>query len=80
MMEVVAKKQKYAESIRRIVDSMKIIIGPVAVTQANQVPGLEINDRIVIEGDPAEIIRLLINKYEAIIGPVAITIAKKEKV
>jgi len=67
----------YEELVKAIVDEMKKIIGPVAVTQANLVDGLEFKDKVVIKGKPELVVAGLVNRYKSLVGPVAWTIAKK---
>ena len=67
----------YEKLVKGIVDQMQIIIGSVAVTQANKVKGLKINDGVHIHGDSAKVISRLITNHQKIIGDVALTIAAK---
>ena len=68
---------EYTRLARAIIESMESIIGPVARTQANNVEGLRVNNKVTIDGDPQTTIKKLIEKYCSLMGPVAITIAKK---
>lgn len=67
----------YEKLTKSIIDEIKKIIGPVAITQANQVEGLAVNHKIVLKGNPQSIIQHLIEKYKSIMGPVALTLAKR---
>lgn len=73
----VVKISIYNQLIQSIINQIKTIVGPVAVTQANQVKGLTTNHKVVIKGNPQNIIKNLISKYKLIMGPVALTLAKK---
>ena len=67
----------YERLIKSIIDETEMIVGPVAITQANKVKGLEITRIIKIKGDPQKIIKSLLENYKSIIGEVAVTIAKR---
>ena len=73
------EKTIYKKIIKRIVNRITMIIGPVAIMQANTVKGLHVtaSGDVDIQGDPAKKIEQLIKAYEVLIGSVAITIAKK---
>ncbi len=68
---------EYTHLVRAIINQMRTITGPVAVTQANKVSGLSTNGKTIIHGNPQRVLNELLNKYALIMGPVAITIAKK---
>lgn len=70
------KGENYEDVAKEIVEQMKIIIGPVAVTQANLVKGLSVNKKVAIAGNGLEIIRQLVKRYKSIMGAVALTIAR----
>jgi hypothetical protein len=74
-----ALAQVYADLITQIVREMQKIMGPVAVTLANKVPGLNVGEKKVsITGNPEKVIFGLLEQYMKIVGNVAITIAKKQ--
>ena len=72
------KKKECTKIVEVIILEVKKLIGPVAITYANNVEGLKIkNGNVEIKRPSKEIIIELINNYKKLIGPVAITLAKK---
>lgn len=67
----------YSEIIESIIENMKNVIGPVAITQANEIEGLKVNEEIIIKGYPQKIIKNLVEKYKSLMGPVALTLVRK---
>lgn len=65
--------------IKAIITEIAKIIGPVAITQANQIEGLDMSKdgKLKVKGDPEELAEELIKRYEGLIGDVARTIANK---
>lgn len=66
----------YCDIVKSIINKMKRLIGPVAITQAKMVNGLNITkNKITIKGDYNKIINEFLSRYERIIGPSFRTIA-----
>lgn len=67
----------YNEIVTATVKAVSVVVGPVAVMLANQIPGLTVSAyKSTIEGDPLKVIDELLETYKKIIGPVALTLAK----
>lgn len=65
--------------IKTIVIQQKQIIGPLAVDQANKVPGVKISSdttEITISGNSQDIIALLVKQYEHLFGRASIEACK----
>ena len=71
------KEATCEEAVKQIIEQMKMIIGPVAITQANLVKGLSANKKVKITGEGYNIISQLVERYKLIMGQVALTIAKR---
>lgn len=69
----------YAKIAVKIIQSQEDIIGPVAVEQARQVSGLQIDwdeHKITISGDEATIIDQLIDKYQQLFGQISVEVSR----
>jgi len=65
--------------IRAIVSGQRSIIGPMAIDQANRVPGLKVStnlDSITISGDLKEILSNLVHQYEQLFGRASVEACK----
>jgi len=74
------KKEDCIAIVEAIVKEMKKLIGPVAITHANNIKELKINDdgTVAILGKcNRKIILELVKNYEELIGPVALTISRE---
>ncbi len=69
----------YKQIISSIIKEQQFIIGPLAITQANKVPGLHIEDNadIKIEGDGKTIIQGLVERYSKLFGQASVQICKE---
>lgn len=71
------KLQKLAE---KIIEEQEKVIGPIAIEQARQVPGLVVNwdkHEVNIEGDERIKIEELVNKYRDLFGRIAVDVCKE---
>ncbi len=69
----------YKQIITNIIKEQQYIIGPLAVTQANKVPGLHIEsvDNVSLEGDGKTIIQNLVERYSKLFGQASVQICKE---
>ncbi len=70
----------YAQIAEKIIREQEAIIGPVALEQAQKVPGLTVDAQvheISFNGDKKEIIEQLVRKYEALFGRTSIEVCKE---
>jgi hypothetical protein len=70
-----------ANIIKVIIAHQAMIIGPLAIEQANKVIGLKVKDGINIsvevkEGDPDTILTSLVKKYEELFGRASVEVCK----
>ena len=71
------KLQTLAE---KIIEEQEKIIGPIAVEQARQVPGVLVDwikHEVKIEGDEKHKIEELVDKYKELFGKVAVEVCKE---
>lgn len=65
--------------IKTIIKSQSLVIGPLAIQEANQVPGLRVAANlsdIEIEGENRGIIENLVKQYEKLFGQASIEVCK----
>lgn len=65
--------------VKSIVTGQKVIIGQMAIDQANQVPGLKVSpnlETITINGDSNEILHGLVNQYKQLFGQASVEACK----
>ncbi|MBI4091229.1 hypothetical protein HY419_00590 [candidate division WWE3 bacterium] len=70
----------YEEIIKSIVLQQELIIGPVAVEEANKVLGLNVSQdgKVVrIEGDGKSVLENLVKQYASLFGRVSIEVCKE---
>ncbi len=69
----------YNQIAAYIIKEQQYIIGPIAITQANKVPGLHIQDinDIKLEGDGKTIIQGLVERYSKLFGQASVQICKE---
>ncbi len=70
----------YAKLVEKIIKEQETIIGPVALEQAQKVPGLSVDSnvaKISFTGDKKEIIEKLVKKYEELFGRTSIEVCKE---
>lgn len=66
--------------IEKIISEQELIIGPLAIEQAQKIPGLEINwtnKKIGLKGDKKLILESLAKRYELIFGQTSIEVCKQ---
>ena len=64
----------------RIIKEQELIIGPVAIEEANKVPGLTVSSdgkSITLGGDGKEILEGLVNQYASLFGRVSVEVCKE---
>ncbi len=69
----------YTKMVVSIIEAQEGIIGPLALEQAQKVPGLKIDweeKEIVIEGEEKEIINTLVKQYEHFFGKASVEACK----
>lgn len=70
----------FAEMAKRIIQEQETIIGPVAIEQARQVNGLDIDwdkKAVKISTDPASAIDVLIGKYKELFGQISVDVSRE---
>ncbi len=70
----------FAQLIEKIIKEQENIIGPVAVEQAQKVPGLSVDMKkheIKIDGDKKNVIEHLIEKYRDLFGNASVEVCKE---
>ncbi|OGD08359.1 hypothetical protein A2397_03145 [Candidatus Amesbacteria bacterium RIFOXYB1_FULL_44_23] len=66
--------------VKVIVEQQRMIIGPLAVEQANKVDGLTITvdlNEVTISGDPKKILMDLVDQYRRLFGQVSVEACKE---
>lgn len=65
---------------KSIIEHQQMIVGPIALAQANKVSGLKAEDggniTIELKGDPKNILTDLVKKYEEIFGLASVEVCK----
>lgn len=70
----------FSKLAENIIKEQENIIGPVALEQAQKVPGMKIdwpNHKVLIEGNQTEIIEKLIEKYQHLFGQASVEICRE---
>jgi hypothetical protein len=70
----------YAQIVESIIRHQEVIIGPVAIEQASQVPGLQIDwpkRQITINSDPIQVIDSLVQAYKDLFGQISVEVSKE---
>ncbi len=70
----------YAQIVESIIRHQEVIIGPVAIEQAHQVPGMEVDwpkRQISISGDPVQVIDALVQAYKDLFGQISVEVSKE---
>jgi len=68
-------KQIFSEIVVRIIESQENIIGPIALQQAKQVNGLDVdwqNKKVDIKNNSPKVVDALVNKYKDLFGDMAV--------
>lgn len=70
----------YEQIVAKIIKSQEVIIGPVAIEQAQKVPHLKVDwdaKKIDIDGNEADAIDALINVYKDLFGQISVEVSKE---
>ncbi len=70
----------YPEIAKRIIEEQEAIIGPVAIEQAEQVPGLDLdwaNRHVVVTGPGKQVINQLVLQYTSLFGQASVEVCKE---
>ncbi len=70
----------YEQIVTKIIKSQEVIIGPVAIEQAQRVPHIEVDwasEKISISGDEAKAIDDLIDVYKELFGQISVEVSKE---
>lgn len=70
----------YAQIAEKIIAKQETIIGLVAVEQAKQVAGLQVDwpkQKVTIRGDKRAVIDTLVRRYKELFGQVAVDVCKE---
>lgn len=73
-----AENNLYAHVVGQIIKEQEMIIGPIALEQAQKVSGLKINnlDDISITGNAKSVLESLVNRYAKLFGQASIEVCK----
>ncbi len=69
----------YGQLAEQIIREQENIIGPVAIEQAEHVPGVKVNmpkHEVQLEGDEKEVLEKLIGQYRDFFGHVAVEVCR----
>lgn len=69
----------YEQIVAKIIKSQEVIIGPVAIEQAERVPHIKVGpdaEKITIDGDAAKAIDMLIEVYKELFGQISVEVSK----
>jgi len=70
----------YAQIVESIIRHQEAIIGPVAIEQAQQIAGLQVDwpqHHIIIQGDPIHVIDNLVHAYKSLFGQISVEVSKE---
>lgn len=70
----------FAILAEKIISEQEIIIGPVALEQAQKVPGLKVNwerHEVSLEGNKKKILENLVKQYEELFGRASIEVCRE---
>lgn len=70
----------YEEIAAKIIKSQEVIIGPVAIEQAERVPHMKVDwqaKKIAIDGDEARAIDALVKAYRDLFGQISVEVSKE---
>lgn len=74
------KDHVFSEMIEKIIKEQEAIIGPIALEQAEKVPGLKVNwqkHEVSIDGDGTDTVEKLVEQYRAIFGQASVEACKE---
>lgn len=70
----------YAQIVESIIRHQEAIIGPVAIEQAEHVPGLKLDwgqHQVSISGEPVTVIDTLVQAYKSLFGQISVEVSKE---
>lgn len=70
----------YATIVEKIIAQQQLIIGPVAIQQAENVEGLLIDKEshaVTLQGNEKQIVDALISQYQELFGQIAVEVSKE---
>lgn len=70
----------FGQIVEKIIEQQEAIIGPVAVQQAEQVPGLKLDwpqHQVTVSGNPQAAIDELVEHYKELFGQIAVETCKE---
>lgn len=70
----------YEQIVAKIIRSQEVIIGPVAIEQAQRVPHIKVDEsgkKITIDGDEAKAIDALVEVYKELFGQISVEVSKE---
>jgi hypothetical protein len=71
----------FSEIAKKIIEQQEVVIGPIAVEQAKQVPELTINwPQVTVIGNPQKAIDDLVQKYKELFGQIAVQVSRDASV
>lgn len=70
--------QNYGLIAEQIIKSQMVVVGPLAMSQAKRVVGLQIKDldHVEITGDGKEVVKNLVNQFALLFGRASIEVCK----
>lgn len=74
------KEDIFTQLVKKIIQEQESIIGPLAIEQAQKVPGLKVNwvnHEVFIEGNKKSTLENLAKQYESIFGQASIEVCKE---
>ncbi len=68
---------RYSEAVLKIVNTQKLIIGPLAIDMAKKVANITfLNGNVQIAGDPVKVLYELVKEYEVLFGELSVKVSK----
>lgn len=69
----------YSQLVQQIIKEQEKIIGPLAVEQAQKVPGIKVGakEEVSLEGNEKEVIDKLVNQYKNFFGQASVEVCKE---
>jgi len=70
----------YSKMAISIIEEQEKVIGPVAVSQAEQVEGLKVDwstKAATIKGEPKHVIDMLVEQYKVLFGKISVEVCKE---
>ncbi len=70
----------YSKLVEAIIQGQERIIGPLAVEQAQQVPGLEVDwqqHTVSVKGNKTEVVERLVEQYQHLFGQTSVEVCRE---